>query len=182
MRRQELTVERAKHEIRLRQTERENAARDAKVKRAQLAAVEVELDRRKVKAPLDGIVVERLKHEGEWVQPGETMFKIVGLKRLRVEGTVPADKYSRDQVVGARVMVSVETPGGNTETVAGTIEFVSPVVEAHGEYRVWTEVENRKSDEGAWVFAPGSVATMEVTLKSGTAAPVKTRPVSARVK
>lgn len=180
MRRMELTVDRAFHEIRLREVERENAARESKVKSAQLKSVDVELERREVKSPLDGVVVERLKHEGEWVQPGETILKIVGLKRLRVEGFVPADKYSRQQMAGASVVVSVKTPGGNVETVPGTIEFVSPVVEASGDYRVWTEVENRKIGK-EWVFAPGNDAKMEVTPKSIGAAPA-TRPVSTNVK
>ena len=102
------------HEIRLREVERGNAELEAKVKKAELKAVEVEIDRREVKSPLDGIIVERLKHEGEWVQPGETMFKIVGLKRLRVEGTVPANKYSRDQVVRAHRSSSPSKPPAAT--------------------------------------------------------------------
>lgn len=177
VRRMKLQIDRAFHEIRLRETERENAARDAKVKRAELKAVNVELDRRQVKAPLDGVIVERLKHEGEWVQPGETIVKIVRIDRLRVEGFVLASAFSRQQVTGAPVTVSVELPGGQVETVDGTIEFVSPVTEASGEYRVWTEVENRKSGKH-WVFSPGTVAKMEVTLAG--AAPA-TRPVSTKI-
>lgn len=179
LRRMELTVERAFHEIRLRETERENAAREAKVKKAELKAVEVELTRRQVKAPLAGVIVERLKHEGEWVQPGETIVKIVNMKKLRVEGFVIASQHSRQQMTGAPVLVSVELPGGQIETAEGTIEFVSPVTEASGEYRVWTEVENRKNGDH-WVFSPGTVAKMEATPKSGVAA--ATRPVSAKIK
>jgi multidrug efflux pump subunit AcrA (membrane-fusion protein) len=180
LRRMELTIDKTFHEIRLREVERSNAALEAKVKRAELKAVNVELDRREVKAPLDGVVVERLKHEGEWVQPGETIIKIVRLDRLRVEGLVRADRYLPQQMAGAPVIVSVELPGGKIETVEGTIEFVSPVIEASGEYRVWTEIENRKVGKH-WVFSPGSTATMEVSLKSSNAAPL-TRPVSAKVK
>jgi multidrug efflux pump subunit AcrA (membrane-fusion protein) len=179
LRRMELTVDKTFHEIRLREVERGNAALEAKVKRAELKAVNVELDRREVKSPLDGVVVERLKHEGEWVQPGETIIKIVRLDRLRVEGFVPANQYLPQQMAGAPVVVSVELPGGKTETAEGTIEFVSPVVEASGEYRVWTEIENRKVGKH-WLFAPGTSAKMQVTLTTGNAAPV-TRPVSTRV-
>jgi multidrug efflux pump subunit AcrA (membrane-fusion protein) len=177
LRRMELTVDKTFHEIRLRETERENAAREAKVKRAELKAVEVELDRREIKAPLDGVIVERLKHEGEWVQPGETIVKIVNMKKLRVEGFVRASQHSRQQMTGAPVRVSVELPGGQIETVEGTIEFVSPVTEGSGDYRVWTEVDNRKAGKH-WVFSPGADAKMEVTLASAPA----TRPVSTKIK
>jgi macrolide-specific efflux system membrane fusion protein len=181
LRRLRLQVERYSQEIRLREMERGVHAHEAKIKRAQLKSVEVELDRRQIKAPLDGVIVERLKHEGEWVQPGDTILKVVRLDRLRVEGFVPAEQYSPQDIAGAKVTVSVEVPGKNGEKViekaTGTIEFVSPVVEASGEYRVWTEIENRKSDKH-WVFRPGTVATMEVTLKSGGAT---TRPVSTKL-
>jgi multidrug efflux pump subunit AcrA (membrane-fusion protein) len=169
LRRMELTVDRAHHEIRLRETERENAAREAKVKKAELGAVEVELERREVIAPLTGVIVERLKHEGEWVQPGETIVKIVNMKRLRVEGFVLASQHARQQMTGAPVVVSVELPGGQVETAEGTIQFVSPVTEASGEYRVWTEIVNRE-DGKHWVFSPGTVAKMEVKPVVGTAA------------
>jgi macrolide-specific efflux system membrane fusion protein len=141
--------------------------------------VNVEIDRREIKAPIGGVVVERLKHEGEWVQPGETIIKLVRLDRLRVEGFVPADKYSPRDIDGAKVTVSIETPGGKIETATGTIEFVSPVVEASGEYRVWTEIDNRKA-ENHWVFRPGTVAKMEVTLAKAAAPTL--RPVSTKVK
>jgi hypothetical protein len=76
------------------------------------------------------------------------------------------------------VLVSVELPGGKVETAEGTIAFVSPVTELHGEYRVWAEVDNRKEGKH-WVFSPGTVAKMEVTL-AGSAA--TTRPVSTKIK
>lgn len=180
LRRMQLQVDRAGHEIRLRQMERKVQAFEVDSKKAQLQAVEVEIERREVASPLDGVVVERLKRKGEWVQPGETILKIVRLNRLRVEGMVPANQYSPLQMAGAPVVVSVEIPGGKIETVEGTIGFVSPVVEASGDYRVWTEVENRKVGKH-WVFSPGTTAKMEVTLTSGKAAPA-TRPVSARLK
>jgi multidrug efflux pump subunit AcrA (membrane-fusion protein) len=142
------------------------------------------LDRREVKSPIDGVIVERLKSKGEWVQPGETILKIVRLDRLRVEGFVPANLYSPRDIAGAKVVVSVEMPNDQVETATGTIQFVSPVVEASGEYRVWCEVANRRSKdvdgEQHWLFQPGTVAKMELTLKSGAAA--ATRPVSTKLK
>jgi multidrug efflux pump subunit AcrA (membrane-fusion protein) len=174
LRRLKLTVEKVAEEIKLRTVERSNHALTAKGKKAQMNAVKVELERREVTSPLDGVVVERLKHEGEWVQPGETILKIVRLDRLRVEGLVLAQQYSPKDIAGAKVLVSVQTPGGKVETAEGVIEFVNPVVQGSGEYRVWTEIENRK-DAGHWVFRPGTVAKMEIVLKSGGAA---TRPVS----
>jgi macrolide-specific efflux system membrane fusion protein len=177
-----LQVERAGYEIELRRVAKENAGRTIKVKQAQLDAVENELERRKVIAPLHGVVVKRTKYVGEWVQPGETILEIVRLDRLRVEGFVPASQYSRLEVAGAPVTVSVRVPTVDGDpkkiTAKGVIEYVSPIVEASGGYRVWTEIDNRKErgrdGKEHWMFNPGAIATMEISLESRAA----TRPVS----
>jgi multidrug efflux pump subunit AcrA (membrane-fusion protein) len=163
IRRLRLTVERSSFEIELRRVELGNYARTARIKEAQLRAVRVELSRRKIVSPLDGVVVERLKHEGEWVQPGESVLKIVRLDRLRVTGSVSADQYSPQQMAGAKVRVTVEMPGGGQETAEGVIQFVNPEVSISGDYRIWTEIENRRAND-FWVFRPGTTAAMEVIL------------------
>jgi len=177
IRRAQLQVERAGFEIELRKVEKENARRTIKIKQAQLDAAENELKRRLVTAPLDGVVVERMKHVGEWVQPGETILKIVRFDRLRVEGMVPAYQYSPQEVAGAKVTVWVETPDGDPVKAEGVIEYVNPVVEASGEYRVWTEIENRREGKH-WVFRPGTVAKMEITLQGDAKRPAPPRKVS----
>ena len=42
--------------------------------------------RRKIFAELSGIVVEVNRHPGEWVEPSETVFRLLRMDRLRAEG------------------------------------------------------------------------------------------------
>jgi hypothetical protein len=45
---------------------------------------------------------------------------------------------------------------------SGQIVFVSPLVEAGGEYKVWAEVDNRVSPNKNWILQPGLSATMKI--------------------
>ncbi len=57
------------------------------LKRA-VSIAEARLERRRLRAPFDGLVVEQKKHKGEWVEPGEAVFRLIGLDRLYVEGFI----------------------------------------------------------------------------------------------
>jgi hypothetical protein len=87
------------------------------------------------------------------------------MDKLRVEGFVDADKYSPDEVFGKAVDVTANLPHDRTERFAGVITYVSPIVEASGEYRVWCEVENRQHN-GHWILRPGMTAEMMIKLNS----------------
>src|SRR6185503_14845417 len=72
-----------------------------------LKAVEVELGKhnieiRRITAPVNGVVVEILKHQGEWVEPGEKVLRIVSIDKLRAEGLVHVSKLPAN-LIGARV-------------------------------------------------------------------------------
>jgi hypothetical protein len=55
-------------------------------------------------------------------------------------------------------------PRGRTETFTSTISYVSPLVQASGDYRVVCEVKNRKAN-GFWVMLPGMDAELTIKLK-----------------
>ena len=68
------------------------------------------LDRLRIKSPLDGMVVEANQRPGEWVEPGETMFRIVRIDRLRVEAFVDA-RHASNSLVGRDVKLTVDSAG-----------------------------------------------------------------------
>jgi multidrug resistance efflux pump len=140
------------------------AARDAEWK---LARHDVE--RRRLLASLDGVVVQLLKHPGEWLQAGEPVLRLVRMDRVRVEGFVDASLYGDDEVADQPVRVFVARQRGQRETFSGKIVFVNPLIEASGNYRVWAEVENRQRN-GRWLLRPGSEAEMVIELASSAAA------------
>ena len=95
-----------------------------------------------IKSPLDGVVVEINQRPGEWVEPGETMFRVVRIDRLRVEAFLDAHQAA-GLLVGRPVKLAIDAKGDATAEFSGKIVFVSPEVDpVNGQVRVWAEVEN----------------------------------------
>lgn len=106
----------------------EKAQRDldaAKARRAsavdEVARLEALLEKTRVVAPIDGVIVERTRHAGETVSGGETIVTIADLSRTRIEAEI--DEYDASRVVaGGRVHLRAEGYDGLQWN--GTIEEV----------------------------------------------------------
>ncbi len=152
-----LSIEKAQRDLVIADLQRQ-------VSEAELKAAEAKLERRRIAAPLDAVVVELTRHEGEWVQPGDPVMRLVRVDRLRVEGFLNARDYRASELQGRPVAVDVELARGQRETFQGRIVYVKPLVEAGGEFLVRAEVENRRED-GVWVLCPGLSAKMTIQLR-----------------
>ena len=160
LRRQKLQADRAKMQAELASHELLIANLDAKAKYEALQRAQAALDRRQIVSRINGVVVKSLKHEGEWVQPGEPVMRIVQMDRLRVEGEIDGRKYARHEVIGRPVRITVFLTGGGQETLEGKIVYASSIVESN-EYTVRAEIDNRKLN-GRWLLTPGLNAKMEL--------------------
>lgn len=124
---------------------------------AALRLAEHELKKRAIHAPTSGVVVEVLKHAGEWVEPGETVVRIVRMDRLRVEGFLSAQQ-ANSKLVGQAAKVSVKLRPDQTLDVDGKVTFVSPEIHpVNGMVRVWVDIENGES-----TLRPGLQATIKI--------------------
>jgi multidrug resistance efflux pump len=156
-RKMDLSIEKANKDMTV-------AGLQAKVAEAELEAAKVNLEHRRIAAPLDAVVVELSRHEGEWAQVGDPVMRLVRIDRLRVEGFLNAKDYGNYEVQGRPVNVIVTLARGQTETVPGKIVYVKPLVEAGNEFLVRAEVQNRQ-ENGAWILRPGLNAEMTIQLK-----------------
>ena len=101
LRRLELTHERSVYQAATARVEFAIAQLTRGAKEAQLQAVNNEIARRVITAPLTGVVVDKYHNVGEWAQAGEPLYRIVQMDRLRVEGMVKADKFMPEQIAWA---------------------------------------------------------------------------------
>lgn len=152
-----LQIEQSEHELNL-------AGLTTKVKEAQLEAASTDVDRRKIRAPIDGIVVKRYRRVGEWVRPGDPLLRLVRADHLRIEGYLDATKISPSEVADQPVTITVQLPNGRHESFPGKIVFVNPLVEAGMQFLVYAEVTNRQ-ENGYWLLRPGLPADMTIQLK-----------------
>ena len=146
------------------QKERDVAALQAKVNEAEVEAAAANLERRRLVAPLDAVVVELTHHEGEWVQPGDPVMRLVRVDLLRVEGFLNAKNHRPSEIRGRPVEVVVTLARGKQETFPGKIVYVKPLIEAGGEFLVRAEVKNRQEND-FWILSPGLKAEMTIQLK-----------------
>lgn len=101
------------------------------------------LARRAIAAPIDGVVVQINRQQGEWVKPGDSVLRIVRIDRLRTEGFLQHNLLV-DEPTGRRVTLTVELPGRQQAQYGGQIVFVSPEVNpVNGQVRFWAEIDNQ---------------------------------------
>jgi multidrug efflux pump subunit AcrA (membrane-fusion protein) len=145
------------------QLERRLATLAAQSKEVEVLAAENAIGRRQIRSPLDGVVVQVFPHQGEWMQPGDPLARVVRADKLRVEGYVDSSRFDPEEVRDRPVTVEVVLADDRRETFKGRIVFTSPLVESGGDYRVFAEVENRQAPGSQqWLLRPGQTARMTI--------------------
>jgi macrolide-specific efflux system membrane fusion protein len=163
--RDRLKLEWEKTGLQIRQAELEQklSTLAAASKGVEVEAAENAIERRLITSPLDGVVVQVFPHQGEWMQPGDPLARVVRTDKVKVEGYVDASKWDPDQVRDRPVTVQVTLAMDRRETFPGRMVFVSPLDESGGDYRVVAEVENRRGETSQqWLLRPGKTVTMTV--------------------
>ena len=75
-------------------SDRDVSRSELRVAKSRLAQVEDQLDRTSIKAPFDGVVVERLMMPGERVDVGRNVVRMVDQQHLEVIARAPLEYYS----------------------------------------------------------------------------------------
>ena len=156
-----LSTEKSTLEVEQARREQQGAELETRVKEQELRLADQAVHRRAIIAPISGIVVQVSKSPGEWVQPGETVLRILRVDLLRAEGFADARLMHRRQS-GQPVTLTVDQPGEKSLMFSGKLVFISPEVNRfNGQVRVWAEIENPML-----TLRSGLTATMTVTSKA----------------
>ncbi len=145
----------------------EIAATSVDVRKAELEAARLDVERRKVIAPWDGEVVKREREEGEWVKPGDPVIQLVQMDHLRIEAFLDGSQLAPADVDKRPVSVTVTLARGHEAPPPfhGEIRDVSPLVEAGNRFLVKVDVVNQQQKNGHWLLRPGMKAEMTIELK-----------------
>jgi macrolide-specific efflux system membrane fusion protein len=154
-----LEIEQAQHDFEIVQFTKE-------VNENQVELAESNVSRRKITAPIAGVVVQVYKHRGEWIEPGKSVLRILRIDTLRAEGFVKADDVKGD-LTGRKASLVASIPDKGKMEFTGKVVFVSPEINpVNGQVRVWAEIENK-----GMLLRPGMQATLSIdTSSSATAA------------
>ncbi|NCY02460.1 MAG: HlyD family efflux transporter periplasmic adaptor subunit, partial [Planctomycetia bacterium] len=170
----QLNEQKSELQIEQAQLEKKVSTLAAIAKGVEVDAAENAIERRLIKAPLDGVVVQVFPHQGEWMQPGDPLARVVRADKLRVEAYVDSARFDPEQVRDRPVTAEVVLADNRRERFKGRIVFTSPIVESGGDYRVFAEVENRQA-EGTqqWLLRAGQTATLTIHSREPPLPPVR---------
>lgn len=162
MRRLDLSWVKAKLGIEQAQMEFEVAKLTARVKQTEMAAAALDIQRRQIKSPINGVVIDVFKEKGEWVQAGEPVATIVQMDVLKVEGYVNIKEVSPADIKFKPVTIRAKLTGDQVVEFQGKVTFVNPIVDLGGPYRISADISNRQDSTGDWLLRPGLETTMTI--------------------
>ena len=144
---------------------------DAYTKQAERDGARLALERRTIRSLFDGEVVELYRHQGEWVNPGDPILRLVSLDTMWVDGFVEQAKFDLHEIQDCNVTVEIEMARGRKEQTSGRISYVSSLLDMRGRYLVRAEVTNRQ-EYGRWLLRHGMTASLTIHLNAGGAGAV----------
>jgi membrane fusion protein (multidrug efflux system) len=130
----------------------DNAKTALDTSKAALDAVEVNLNDGSLTSPISGILDRLHVDQGEYINPGQTVMKIVNINTVKVELPVP-EKDILYFNKGQNVEIEMENTKGEKQEFPGVIDFVSMTAEnTTRTYLVKVVVNNPKQ-----VLRPGMI-------------------------
>lgn len=161
-------MRKAEAEVQVADEMKNEAIEKRKLDTADLALAQQALDEHTIRAPFDGIVIERIKGPGESVRANEAVVRLGNLDKLRAWAYIPLE-YAYRVKEGQIVELQQRLGGAPIEKkrFRGKITFVDPQIQPIAEVavRIYAEFDNPEHE-----LRPGAKATMTILLGSEAAA------------
>jgi HlyD family secretion protein len=110
------------------EAQQRSVGEDVKSTDAHLAQIVQQLAKSRITSPVAGTVLARYSDRGEFVQPGQPLYKIANLDSMILRAYVTETQLSRVKLGGA-ANVSIDTGNKTRRTLTGTVSWVSPEAE-----------------------------------------------------
>ena len=124
--------------------------------RSQLAELRADQNRPVVQSPINGVVSAKLVSEGDVVQIGTELYRIIDLSTMMLEAMLPADKLGA-VAIGAPVDFEVR---GLSGYYRGTVQRINPSADpATRQVTIHVSIPNLGGRLVQGLFAQGAVAT-----------------------
>jgi multidrug efflux pump subunit AcrA (membrane-fusion protein) len=165
-RKKELEFKKASLQVTVSTIEKERDRADVGVKTAKLEAAKVQLELRRINAQRTGVVNQVVKRQYSYVRAGEPILNLTSMEKIRVAGTTNKLTDSPHLLLNAPARVTIKYAEGKSETVDGTISYVSPKSDGPNQYKFHVDLPNRLTPDGQYLFRDGMVADIEVKTRS----------------
>lgn len=116
----------------------------------------LQLRDREIKAPVSGLVVQVFRQVGEWVQPGQSVARVIDLSKLRVSCRCYLKDASPEEITKTATFIH------KGKEYKARVVFASPEIDPDvQDFIVWAEVENTSGELKPGVR--GSMVLQKVT-------------------
>jgi macrolide-specific efflux system membrane fusion protein len=137
-----LTADHAKLQVEAAKYDFETAQLALRVQENQVQRAARQVERRRILAPVSGRVVQLFREQGEWIELGQPIARVLRVDRLKAVGSLDARRLDGDPT-GRSVRLKVESPQPGQAEFRGRVTFVhSEVNPVNGQLDFWAEIEN----------------------------------------
>lgn len=162
----QLELKKATLQVNVSTIEKARDKADVGVKTAKLDASKVQIELRRINAQRTGIVHGVVKRQFSYVRAGEPILNLTSMEKMRIIGTTPKLTDSPHLLLNAPARVTINYAENKSETVNGTVTFVSPKSTYENQYQFHVDLPNKLTSDGQYLFRQGMRATIEVTPRS----------------
>ena len=108
--------------------QRNSVTQDVAASEARVAQIADRIAKSRISAPFTGTVLATYARAGEFVQPGQPLFRLASLDTLTLRAYVTEPQLAQLKL-GQRVQVSVDRGEGNRLVFAGTVSWIASKAE-----------------------------------------------------
>ncbi len=109
------------------ETQKASVYAEKKTLNVQVQQVEDQIRKCYIRSPLEGVILNKFKEEGEMAGPGQTICKVANLNELILRAYISGNQLS-ELTTGGEVKVKFDRPEGVEETT-GVVSWISPFAE-----------------------------------------------------
>src|SRR5689334_15063282 len=110
------------------EAQQRTAGEDVKSTDARLAQINQQLTKSRIASPVAGTVLARYTDRGEFVQPGQPLYRIANLDSMILRAYVTETQLTHVKI-GGPATVSIDVGNKARRTLSGTVSWVSPEAE-----------------------------------------------------
>lgn len=172
MRRLRLAVERGELEVALANKRRKQAELEVLLREADLAVIDDQLENLKVISPIDGVVLDVVRSESEWIDKGVPIATVARMDRLHIHALVDGRQISPALCPGLPISVHWDDPSsGESKSLRGKVLSVDPEILPGERFRLHAEILNRPDERNPqqWQLKPGADVRMVVYANTSVA-------------
>jgi multidrug efflux pump subunit AcrA (membrane-fusion protein) len=161
MRAKRLSLSQAELKVQHARQNTEQLKLKARLAQASVIAASERLNRQKFIAPFAGSISEIFRRQGEWVQAGQPIVRLIRLDELRVDVYIPIQQVDVASLINAPVVITARRAGADAVQFSGRVTHYDPSVSSTGENRIHATIQNQRIN-GHWLLLPGMTARMKI--------------------